>query len=277
MTNLNEHAPVSKPNLWEARRKRALLLAERYPYAAEMLDFYAKLSQTQERIWQRALVEQPEAPNLERWALANNSLTDIMRLAESEGPGLLAEVAAGLAEASAELQQAILRAYLADIPLLELNEAEREPARFLARATLGPALEALDLESTRPGPIGSQERRCPWCWGLPQCKTVSDEGEAGAPARLVCSRCSRTWKFPRRLCASCGETRQSQLATFEAEETFTHLYVEACRSCQQYMVTVDLRQDGKAEPLLDEMCALPLDLWTREQGFSKVHPNLMGV
>ncbi|MFQ5790858.1 MAG: hypothetical protein ACE5JI_10325 [Acidobacteriota bacterium] len=38
-----------------------------------------------------------------------------------------------------------------------------------------------------------------------------------------------------------------------------------------------LSKDPEAVPDVDEVAALPLDVWAREQGFRKLHPNLAGI
>jgi formate dehydrogenase maturation protein FdhE len=40
---------------------------------------------------------------------------------------------------------------------------------------------------------------------------------------------------------------------------------------------VDGRKDPGAVPVVDELAALPLDLYARERGFTKIAPNLMGI
>jgi formate dehydrogenase maturation protein FdhE len=33
--------------------------------------------------------------------------------------------------------------------------------------------------------------------------------------------------------------------------------------------------NGRAEPIVDEMAAIPLDLWAHQQGYAKLQPNLL--
>jgi formate dehydrogenase maturation protein FdhE len=40
---------------------------------------------------------------------------------------------------------------------------------------------------------------------------------------------------------------------------------------------VDLSEYGLAVPVVDELAALPLDVWAMEQGYRKVEPNLAGI
>ena len=104
-------------------------------------------------------------------------------------------------------------------------------------------------------------------------------------------------------CPGCGEDSSSRLPIFTEEGTasgergslvrglqlklgghsgadhhavFPHIRIEACDSCRRYLLNVDLASDPRAVPLVDELAALPLDLYAREQGFSKITPNLMG-
>src|SRR5207237_747865 len=48
------------------------------------------------------------------------------------------------------------------------------------------------------------------------------------------------------------------------------------RHCPACLVTIDLPKDPAAEPVVDELAALPLDLFARERGFTKITPNLVG-
>ncbi len=277
LTNPNEGSLAeNQANPWPERAERAAFLAEKYPFAAQMLGFYRKLAPIQAHTWEKTRQDRPEPPAIAAWALENGRPAPLSEVARREGPALLAQSLAALADAP-EVYPDLLQAYLADIPMPQVAGCSPDAAFFLARATLGPVLEAVDLESAVSSPLTGEERRCPWCWGLPQCKTLAEASEYSSACHLVCARCSRAWKYPRRRCASCGEERLAKLAIFEATDTLPHLRVDACRSCQHYLVTVDYRKDGRAVDLVDELCALPLELWTQEQGFTKIHPNLLGV
>ena len=51
--------------------------------------------------------------------------------------------------------------------------------------------------------------------------------------------------------------------------------VECCDACKTYIKTADLVENGLAEPVVDEMAAISLDLWAQKQGYSKLQVNLM--
>ena len=60
------------------------------------------------------------------------------------------------------------------------------------------------------------------------------------------------------------------------ESRFPHLRADACDTCHAYLITVDLRKDPAAVPLVDEIAALPLDIEAAERGYTKIARNVMG-
>jgi FdhE protein len=120
--------------------------------------------------------------------------------------------------------------------------------------------------------------KCPTCGGLPQLSYFAVSGEAlvSGPRYLVCSRCANNWVFSRMTCAGCGESTGTQLPIYQEQERFPHIRVDGCRTCRTYLLTFDLRRETRAVPVVDEIAALPLDLFARDQGLTKITPNLMG-
>jgi FdhE protein len=57
---------------------------------------------------------------------------------------------------------------------------------------------------------------------------------------------------------------------------FPHLRIEGCESCKRYLIDIDLGRDARAVPEVDELAALPLDLYASERGLTKITANLMG-
>jgi formate dehydrogenase maturation protein FdhE len=64
---------------------------------------------------------------------------------------------------------------------------------------------------------------------------------------------------------------------FAEADVLPHLRADGCESCHRYLITVDLRKEPIAVPLVDELAALPLDLYVQARGFTKIVPNLMGI
>jgi FdhE protein len=78
-------------------------------------------------------------------------------------------------------------------------------------------------------------------------------------------------------CVGCGEQTTAKLPIFADTERLPHLRADACETCRRYVITVDLRKEPEAVPVVDELTALPLDLHAQEHGFAKITPNLMAI
>jgi formate dehydrogenase formation protein len=57
--------------------------------------------------------------------------------------------------------------------------------------------------------------------------------------------------------------------------TVAKIHISGCDSCRSYIKTVDMTKSGLAEPIVDEMAAIPLDLWAQKEGYTKLQTNLM--
>jgi len=90
----------------------------------------------------------------------------------------------------------------------------------------------------------------------------------------MCSFCLAEWTFRRIVCANCGEEDHKNLPVYSATQ-FEHVRVECCDRCKCYLKTVDLTKTGLADPVVDELATIPLDLWAREHGYEKIELNVM--
>ena len=260
-----EAAVAEIANPWPLRRERATELADRFPHAADMLRLYQALTTVQETAYVEA---RSAAPSEE---IAEFAATRV----------LPAVVDATVASAPARLRDGIISVFCsADLVNLVQRWLDQQPLTafetYLARASASPFLEALaDSRSRLQDPL---PRNCPTCGGLPQLSYFAVSGEAlvSGPRYLVCSRCATNWIFSRMTCAGCGESTGTKLPIFQEQERFPHVRVDGCKTCRRYLLTFDLRRDTRAVPVVDEMAALPLDLYARDQGLTKITPNLMG-
>jgi FdhE protein len=274
---------------WTGRRLRAEALRARHPFAAEPLTLYLALIPVQEDAWSGALESPPPPDELPRWALAH-VLPAVVEATVAAGPATLGEAARGrLAEGAA-----------GDALAGWLAGAELDPVdQYLARASLGPVLEALGHEAgaacARP-PGGEPGSACPCCGGPPQVSCLASTGESlvSGPRSLLCARCGTSWGCSRSVCPACGERGEEQLRVYaehlegpvsgngsgkdegDAPPVFPHLRIAACSTCSRYLIEVDMARDARAVPEVDELAALPLDLYAADQGLTKVIPNLMG-
>ena len=96
----------------------------------------------------------------------------------------------------------------------------------------------------------------------------------GAELWLFCSLCLAEWVYARGRCPSCGEGGKLR---YHTTEQIPHLQTMTCDACRAYMHLVDLSKDEKAVADVDELAAMPLDVWALEQGYAKPRSNLAGI
>ncbi len=258
--------------LWEARIQRADQLASQSTGAKELLTFYAALLRAQQKIYEDLRRRQNWLPSgrLEQdLKILRTLMTGLLATVEAQGPAALASEAQGLRQAGeTEL----------DTLLLDYWRAPSD-TQFFAKAFLQPWAQWLAETGTKLPEQNAEAsaNRCPFCAGRPQLAFLRAEpGAEGGNRYLVCATCLTIWPFRRVVCAHCGEERSAKLGWFHAPE-FDHVRIEACDTCRHYLKGVDLTRLGLAVPLVDEVAAAALDLWAREQGYTKIELNLVGL
>jgi len=274
---------------WEARRARSTILELRHPFAAELLRLYSALLPVQEEAFFDARTA-PPAPGRIAAHVAERVVPRVAEATSAAGPHLLAEQVADCLERSGA--QTIVAAWM-------FGDEQAPAERFVARAALSPVLEAMGDDAAPAFHSRSDSRHCPRCDGPPQLsffKRASDDLASGGRA-LVCARCHGEWGYPRMTCASCGEQSGARLPVYsevgtaagerggvvrglgvpaETDALFPHIRIEGCKTCHRYLLNIDVAADPHAVPLVDELSALPLDLYARDLGFTKITPNLVG-
>jgi FdhE protein len=53
--------------------------------------------------------------------------------------------------------------------------------------------------------------------------------------------------------------------------------IEACETCHRYVKSLDLSEDARPIPEVDDLASLSMDLWAAEQGFERIEPGLAGI
>jgi formate dehydrogenase maturation protein FdhE len=279
-------APVeTAASPWAGRRLRAEALRARHSFAAELLTLYLALLPVQEDAWSSACETPPSSSELPRWG-TTRVLPAVVEATVAAGPATLGKAARD--RLAQPLAESALAGWLAG--------AELDPVdRYLARASLAPVLEALgESAGDACAPDGDQGERCPRCGGPPQLSCLASSGDSlvTGPRSLLCARCGSSWKSSRSVCPACGESEEEQLRVYaeqlegpvsgngkgdgDGQPVFPHLRIAACSACSRYLVEVDMARDARAVPEVDELAALPLDLYAADQGLTKVTPNLMG-
>ena len=264
-------------NVWQRRMQRAEELAGTHPFAAEMLRFYARLAGFHEKLYRKlesAASRDPKKASHEQLA----GPPEVPELLSSFGEFLsfIQEVAPAQPSVLArELKTQDQHSWAEFLNQLWSNPAPgHSPDALLARAFLQPYAELLRHRAAMQWPHYSHSL-CPFCNRKPGAGILRQMGDGGQRS-LLCSFCLAEWNFRRILCASCGEENNAKLPVYTAGE-FDYVRVECCDTCHHYLKTVDLTKNGLADAVVDEIAATPLDLWAREQGYSKIEPNLVGV
>ena len=183
---------------WERRIARARELANKFPFAAEIMDFYGRIAGFQKSVHEQTsrqhLAADPrplrEQLNIE---LALQFLPALFSLIESHGPAGLAGVARGL---RAENQQRWLDLLSASA---RGDEQGGGAVHFFARACLQPLAEDIAVNSDRTQVAAYTGPLCPLCYSRPQAAVLRPEGD-GAKRMLLCSFCLTEWSFRRVIC-----------------------------------------------------------------------------
>jgi FdhE protein len=235
---------------------RAGRLADRIKSASEVMRFYQALLREQES-WCRT----GELTG----SLIEDRFPRLLDFVERKASAELAAEARTIAAAGPARWESIVQGYWAGGGISEYE--------FFARAFLEPYAEAVCAEPV--GPVPDTITLCPCCGRRPVVSVLRQEYE-GARRSLVCSLCHWEWKFRRILCASCREESFDDLPVYTAAE-FPHVRIETCRSCNCYLLSMDMTRDAQVVPAVDDMAALSLHLWAREQGYHRIQTNLLGM
>lgn len=196
------------------------------------------------------------------------SLTSVLRYAAESGPE-------GLSEQALERQK--------DLPptgrrrLLVFWADDRSPAEdYLSRAILRPYVEFLRSVNVAPD-RAHRPGHCPFCGGAPWISARRDGSlMEGARRMLGCALCGLEWLFERIRCPSCFEEDPRKLPSFRDEKN-PAIRIEACETCRRYVKSIDLSEDARPIPEVDDLSTLAIDLWAVEQGLTRIEPGLAGL
>lgn len=264
---------------WDERIARARELASEQESAREVLTFYAGLADHQRSLSRTspgAVEPTSDFADCVDLDAASAAVPEFLRWLQRTAPAPLAVAAADLPRIERrEWRQRMHRDLTEDAH----DRADSDDAAlFVVEAVLQPFAEATAIAWRRdrgPEPRASSDgaSRCPVCSGPPVVGILREEGQ-GARRMLLCARCLTEWKSLRVWCPACDEQRFDALPIYTAD-SFPHARIDACDTCKRYVKTIDLTKNALAVPLVDDMASLPLDLWAREQGYRRLHANLL--
>jgi formate dehydrogenase maturation protein FdhE len=281
------------PAKWDRRLKRAADLEIAYPFAAEGLRFYSRVATFQKGLYarlQEALGKSPkisaDRPLREEldFFLLLPQFSPFLAMIGQSAPAELAEASSKLLhKGAARWQRAIEDFWHSDLPFDREESSEGDDPgsmnnsfaeTLLAWMFMQPYAEFL-ADHREPLVLDGTPLTCPLCGAKPIVGVLRSEGD-GAKKSLICMLCAHEWAFRRVYCPSCGEEREPQMAFYSAPE-IPHVRVDVCDTCHTYLKSIDLTKTGLANPVVDELATIPLDLWAREHGYQKLQINVVGI
>ncbi|HET7453491.1 MAG TPA: formate dehydrogenase accessory protein FdhE [Thermoanaerobaculia bacterium] len=254
------------------RAARAESLAPGSPAAEEPLRFAAGLYRAQGET--AAALEALHARHSLTGRIAEDagavleSATPVLRHAAEGGPDALSEEAGGRREEDREVARTRLVVWWAgDRPSTE---------DYLSRAILRPYVELLRTLAIAPERVHARGS-CPVCGGKPWI-SARREGSLteGARRMLGCALCGLEWPFERIRCASCFEEDPYKLPSFR-DDKHPAIRIEACETCRRYVKSIDLSEDARPIPEVDDLASIAMDLWAAGQGWTRIEPGLAGI
>ena len=252
--------------------QRAEELAREADATKEILTFYAKVLRSQKEVDEFLRSRSGWLPSGSLAAdlpLVRECVAVVLRTVEANGPPSLADEARGLMSAPRAV----------DEMLLEYWNSPSD-TQFFAKVILQPYMRWLAMSGGHPfdREFENSERRCPFCGGMPQVSflKIKEATSESGNRDLVCATCTINWSYRRVACAYCGEEQPTKLGYFHTPE-YDHIRIEACDTCKRYIKGVDLARLGFAVPLVDEVAAAALDVWSHEHGYTKIELNLAGL
>ena len=279
---------------WVRRQKRVDRLQTQHPHVGDMLAFYKSLLGQQDKLFRKTVRSRAFDDAVSSEQSQGQKVTVYLeRLSRQPRDRAFRAFLKGLPESSTEVLQAIaarlleapasasrlLAAVVSRQPIDEVAaelECDTLPLEFFPRAFLQPIAEAL-VRRVGHGIHHKVDGKtvCPYCGSSPQVSVLQDDADTRGKRTLLCSLCASAWSFSRSCCPQCSEQQAEQLEYHETE-AWPPVRVEECRSCQTYIKAVDLRNNGLAVPLVDELASVELDLWACEQGLVKLQRNVLG-
>jgi len=278
----------------EKLRKRIQRLKEKRPGYGEILEFYLKLREEQEKIkaslkiepiylkkeWKELLtkegfplLQKEDFPlDIEASIILFQSLCQIGKEANpylSEQVRKIEEILDKKRINLKELVKAGLNEKRIDQIAKEFD-LDKKILSFLIQTSMKPSIEA-GVEQLRSelDPETWLKGYCLICGSFPYLSLLKDEV---GKRYLLCSFCGYQWRIERLICPFCNNKEQGSLHYIygEGEEAYR---IDLCDKCHQYIKTFDLRKLEDTDPSLEDLATLHLDILASQKGYERPIPN----
>ncbi len=151
---------------------------------------------------------------------------------------------------------------------------DRKVFSFLIQNSAKPSIES-GMERLR-SEVDSEtwlKGYCPVCGSLPSVSLLKEEV---GKRYLFCSFCGYQWRIDRIFCPFCNNNDQECLRYLHGEGEETHR-IDLCDKCRQYIKTIDYRNLQESDPVLEDLATLHLDLLATQKGYKRPVPNPWAV
>lgn len=278
----------------EKLKQRIQQLKKKRPGYREILNFYRKVREEQEKIkaslklkpihikkeWKDLLsregfplLEKEDFPlDIETSITLFQSLCQIGKEANPHMAEQVKKIEEALNNNRIEMKE-LLKGGIEDQKLEQIAiqfGLDKKVLLFLIQSSIRPSIEAgmeqllkeLDPETWLKG-------ICPICGSLPLLSLLKEEV---GKRFLLCSYCGCQWRIERLFCPFCKNKEQEFLHYFyaEGEETYR---IDLCDKCHQYIKAIDLRKIEEVDPFLEDLATLHLDILASEKGYKRPVPN----
>ena len=130
----------------------------------------------------------------------------------------------------------------------------------------------LDASDVTPAAEGV----CPVCGGAPVSSLVVGWTQASKARYCACSLCGTLWNHVRIKCTACGSTEGIAYFTIEQEPGENGpktVGVETCGTCKSYIKHMQQHEDGRLDPVADDVASYALDLLAVRDDFRRSSIN----
>jgi FdhE protein len=141
---------------------------------------------------------------------------------------------------------------------------------FLIQSSIRPSIEAgVEQLRNEVDPETWLKGYCPLCGSFPSLSLLKEEV---GKRYLLCSFCGYQWRIERLICPFCNnqEQRSLQYLCGEGEESYR---IDLCDKCHQYIKTIDYRNLEESDPSLEDLATLHLDILASQKGYKRPVPN----
>ena len=278
----------------EKLRHRVEQLKKKRPGYGEILDFYQKVKEAQDKVkaslkidpihlkkeWKELLSKEgfsliPKEDFPLDIEVSDKLFQDFCQIGKEANPHM-AEQVKKIKEAIDEKRIDLKKLLKKGVKEQKIEQTadelglDKKVFLFLIQSSIKPSIEA-GMEQLRSelDPEAWLKGYCPMCGSLPSLSLLKEEV---GKRYLFCSFCGYQWRIDRLFCPFCNNKDQESLHYFYGEGEETHR-IDLCEKCHQYTKTIDYRNLQESDPVLEDLATLHLDILATQKGYKRPVPN----